>query len=364
MLSFVIIVVNRFIKLRRSKRHAPLNADKQECRHSDFNFDTPSTKPQPVASPHLSNFHRFLSDFHKLQCYYSITLQIASFIALYGPPSITHSIKNPFDEAFLLLVSTNGIIPIAIMFYTLGLCNRVNLYNVLLTSLSAILGSCTGIQIVKLLSKPHDKAKGAKLSDSGWPAATGGLAPEGICGRKYEITYPKKLKPEKVFLAGAALCDALIFTIISQWLIESFSHRLHISLRDRHLPFIKRSSLSKTTMKVIRRVIHVAAAFTLIWCTAMEYFFFYQTLVPQHDRIVNFNDWGFGQIVGIAVWAVAIVDFLGHEIGSLLGDSVRGFVGGRGRDGSKNGQRVVPLFVIEEAANWRAEKVKPLDEKK
>lgn len=49
----------------------------------------------------------------------------------------------------------------------------------------------------------------------------------------------------------------------------------------------------------------------------MEYFFFYQMLVPQYDRIVNFEDWGFGQIVGIAVWAVVILDLARHEIGML-----------------------------------------------
>ena len=52
----------------------------------------------------------------------------------------------------------------------------------------------------------------------------------------------------------------------------------------------------------------------------MELLFFYQMLVPQDDRIVKVGDWGFGQIVGIAVWAVVIIDFVRHEIGSLCGD--------------------------------------------
>ena len=64
-------------------------------------------------------------------------------------------------------------------------------------------------------------------------------------------------------------------------------------------------------------VVHVAAGSVLVWCTAMEIFFFYQMLVPQYDRIVNVKEWGFGQIVGIAVWAVVIVDFVRHEIGLL-----------------------------------------------
>ena len=92
----------------------------------------------------------------------------------------------------------------------------------LLTSLSAILGSCTGIEIVRSLSTLFNRTERTRHSDSGWPAATGGLAPETICGRKYEITYPKKLKPEKVFLAGAVLCDALIVGVIAWWLVTAF----------------------------------------------------------------------------------------------------------------------------------------------
>ena len=189
MLSFAIVAIYQVIRPRRSNRHPPPTAQNNQRRHTHSYSNTPYTRPQLVTSPHLLNFHRFLSDFHKLQCYYSTTLQIASFIALYSPSSTTDSIKNPFDEAFLLLVSTNGIVPIAVTFYTLRLCDRVTLYHILLTSLSAILGSCTGIEIVRLLSKPYDRTEGTSISDSGWPAATGGLAPEGICGRRYEITY-------------------------------------------------------------------------------------------------------------------------------------------------------------------------------
>lgn len=69
-----------------------------------------------------------------------------------------------------------------------------------------------------------------------------------------------------------------------------------------------------------KKMMHVAAVSVLIWCTAMESFFFYQILVPQYNRIVNFNDRGFGQIVGFTIWAVVVIDFLRHEIGSLGGD--------------------------------------------
>ena len=325
MLSFAVIGIYQLVKLRRSNRHSPPIVQIKQRRRPNPYSSTPHTKSQPLANSHRRNFYRFISDFHKLQCYYSITLQIASCIALYGPPSTTDSIRNPFDVAFLLLVSTNGIIPVAVTFYTLGLCGRLTLYHILISSLSAVLGSYTGVEIVSLLSKLYDGTEGAGLSETGWPAATGGLAPEGICGRKYVIKYPKKLRPEKVFLAGAALCDALIVGVIAWWLATSFpclSPTRRRLTRNGRPTFVGRLSLSENTIRLMRKMVHVAAASMLSWCTAMEYFFFYQMLVPQYDRIVNVRDWGFGQIVGMAVWTVVIVDFVRDEIGSLRGDIV------------------------------------------
>ncbi|KAI4181767.1 MAG: hypothetical protein L6R41_006416 [Letrouitia leprolyta] len=300
----------QLFKSHRSKIKSSTADRNTQSQHSHSSSpNTSSTELQSQSSPHLRNLYRLLSDFHKLQCTYSITLQIASFIALYGPPSTTHSIKNPFDESFLLLVSTNGIVPIAITFYTLKLCNKITLYHVLLTSLSTLFASYTGIEIVRLLLKPLDKTGGGgRFRDSGWPAATGGLAPEAICGRRYKITYPKKLRPEKVFLVGAVSCNVIIIGVIARWLAQSFPL------------MINRIFLPKSTTRSMRKMIHLAASLILIWCAAMEFFFFYQILVPQYDRIVNFNDWGFGQIVGITIWAVVIIDYARHEVGLLRED--------------------------------------------
>ena len=142
----------------------------------------------------------------------------------------------------------------------------------------------------------------------------GGQAPEIICGRNYEIRYPDNLKPEKVFLVGAVLCDALLVVVIGRWLTTAYPFRC-LQKRSR------RPSLSNSLLrsgKIARRAEsagYVAAAFVFLYCTSIENFFFYQMLVPQYDRIVNFEDWGFGQIVGIAVWAVVIIDLARHEIG-------------------------------------------------
>ena len=259
-------------------------------------------------SPHLKNFLHYLSEFHKLQCYYLITLQIAALIALYGPSSTTHSIRNPFDESFLLLLSINGILPIVLTLYTLALFGKITLYLISFTSFTVILASDTGITIVRLLSEPYDSAKGTRGSSLDWPATTGGLAPEAICGRKYIISYPKKLKPENIFMVGAVLCDALLVALIVQWCFTKWSSRPSSPHRSRRFENITGRAKSAG---------HMAAASIFLFCAGMEYFFFYQMLVAQHDRIVNFQDWGFGQIVGIAVWAVVIIDFARHEISML-----------------------------------------------
>ena len=294
LLSLAIAVVYHLVKIYADRKQRPKIIHNNE-----------RSLPPARISPHLQNFLRYLSEFHILQCYYSITLLTATLIALYGPSSTTHSIRNPFDEAFLLLLSINGILPIALMLYALALFGKITLYLISLTSLSVILASDTGITVVKMLLEPYNSAKGTRGSSVDWPAATGGLAPEAICGRRYAINYPKTLKPEKLFLVGAALCDALLVALIVRWCFKMRSARpssAHLSRRSE-----KMAGRAKSAG-------HIAAASIFFFCAGMEYFFFYQMLVPQYDRIVNFQDWGFGQIVGIAVWAVVIVDLARHEI--------------------------------------------------
>ncbi|KAL8710182.1 MAG: hypothetical protein Q9220_005265 [cf. Caloplaca sp. 1 TL-2023] len=293
-LGFMTIAVYQIIQLYRSGSAISTPPRKVQCDQSRSPSNTTSSEFQDKISPHLRNFHRFLSEFHKLQCYYSITLQIASFIALHGPQSARRSIKNPFDESFLLLVSTNGIVPVATTFYTLHLCRELTIYHVLLTSLSAIFASYTGIEIVSLLLKPFISSK---FPDSGWPAATGGLAPEAVCGRKYQIKYPKKLRPEKVFLVGLASCDLIIIGLmvcrLAPFLRKLFQF-LRRSSQRRHPFLIMPPPKFKIITGLTSRTVHVGVGSILTWCAAIEFFFYYQILVPQYDRIVNFDDWGFG----------------------------------------------------------------------
>ena len=62
---------------------------------------------------HFGFWLRSLSEFHKAQCFYSIALQIASFVTIYGKE------KNRMDDTFPLLISADGILPVATVLYTL-----------------------------------------------------------------------------------------------------------------------------------------------------------------------------------------------------------------------------------------------------
>ena len=337
LINLLFTALYRFLRTHRYQKQGSTATRSNRQGLPDADSISPDTIASENASPHLQNFLRYLSDFHKLQCYYAITLQIATLIALYGPSTTTHSIRNPFDEAFLLLLSINGILPVSIMLYSLALVGDITIYDICLTSLSAILASDTGITIVNFLSQPHNSGKGTRGSYIDWPAATGGLAPETICGRRYKIRYPKKLTPEKVFLVGTVLCDGFLIGLIIWWILATYyphkTSKLSAYLQ-RHrwctrpswcLPPPNRSPVPSETKprsrsgKIADRAAqsagHISAAIIFIFATGMEYFCFYQMLVPQYDRIVDFRDWGFGQIVGIAVWAVVFIDLARHEIG-------------------------------------------------
>lgn len=260
---------------------------KKDKRRKEQQPKSSENNPPSDMNPHLRNFLRYLSDFHKLQCYYSITLQIATLIALYGPLSTTHSIRNPFDEAFLLLISINGILPIALILYALALFGKASAYHLSLSGLSAILATDTGFTIVKLLSEPYGSAQQSRGSYIDWSPATGGLAPEVICGRRYVINYPKKLKPEKIFMVGAVLCDVLMMGIVANCLCTAYPRLLwpfrrffQKSKSDRSLSLSDRSLLHRleqqgTISCWVVSASHATVALVFLFCNTMEFFFFY-----------------------------------------------------------------------------------------
>ena len=232
-----------------------------------------------------------------MQCYYAIALLIAAFVALYGG---NNAERAQLDEAFLLLISADGLIPVALTLYTLMLFRRSTLYHIVLTVISALLASSTGFWIVKHYSLNQP------LTSEQWPATCGSLSPQYICGFGFELSYA--YSPQIVFTVVAVLCDILIFYLVVWYALSRVEIESLTQLKDIVLPKGSR------TLGLVRAMLHTLAVIILLACTLGELFFFGK-LLNEHDTIMDVHDWGFGQIVGITVWVAVIIDLARHEIG-------------------------------------------------
>ena len=251
-------------------------------------------KPKHQSHPEL--WLKTLSEFHKAQCYYSIALQIASFVALYGGSDTN---RNKLDEVFLLLIGANGLVPIAIVIYTLTLSERTNSYHILLTFISASLASFIGFAAVAHFESTQE------VSEGSWPKICGGLSPQYLCdwGMELERYY----YPNRFFLAGAVLCNTLIVFVTGWYLTKCFKDH---SMFQRFTATYNRSTIVRP---LLTTVLHTTAIFILLFGSAAELFFFRQFFSKRFTGVLN--EWGFGQIVGITIWSAVIVDLGRHEIG-------------------------------------------------
>lgn len=238
-------------------------------------------------------------EFHILQCYFSIALQIASFVALYGG---NNADRSQLDEVFLMLISADGLIPVALTLYTLMLLRRTTLYHIVLSTTSALLASATGFWIVKNYSL------NLPFSDDRWPDTCGALSPQYICGFELEMNLFDS--PNIMFVIAASLCDTLIFYLLLWFTLSRVKIKPLTEFKERILPQGSRS------LGLVKTILHTLAVILLLACTIVELFFFIQ-LLSTKSGMIDMSNWGFGQIVGITVWCAVIVDLVRHEIGML-----------------------------------------------
>ena len=239
----------------------------------------------------LAFWIRSLSDFHKAQCFYSIALQIASFVFIYGEN------KNRTDEMFLLLISADGLIPVITTLYTLLLLGRAKVYDVILAGISVLLASITGFGIVLGYSWTKN------VSDVDGPASCGKLSPQWICVLTIEMEL--NYHPDFFFTGGAVTLDVLMVLLIIWYSLPTL--KTHLDSKYLRYPRM----IDKKARRVVVLALHIFSILSIISCAAIELFFFH--IILEDDNSYVAHEWSFGQVVGITVWSAVIIDLIRYE---------------------------------------------------
>ena len=300
LLGFAVLAsfrLRRHLAKKKGERAAQHTIKEQGAWMSSSNI---AANPPPLGNEksHSKLWIFAMGEFHKLQCYYAIALLIASFVALYGR---NDAARAQLDDAFLMLISANGLVPVSLTFYTLTLLRRTTPYHIVLTIMSALLASTTGFWIVRNYSLDQP------ATSEQWPDTCGALSPQYICGG-YEFEMNDNYYPQIFFTVAATLCDILTLYLVMWYTLSRFKNQYLARLKERLLPKGSR------THRLVKAVLHTLAVVILLGCTTMELFFFVKLLFNKYT-ITDLHDWGFGQIVGITVWVAVIVDLARHEIG-------------------------------------------------
>ena len=232
-----------------------------------------------------------LSNFHKAQCFYSIALQIASFVRIYGKS------KDRMDEMFLLFISADGLIPVTITLYTLLLLRHAQVYDIILAAFSTLLATITGFSII--LGLPSITS----MDDTKYPASCGNLSPQWICAARLE--YAHNIRADRFFAGGAIALDVVTGFLTLSYFLPGLMTCTGLFFLNRPRTF------SEGIRMVIVPALHSITLLSILACAVIELYLFSMVLGKKSPSITH--DWSFGQIVGITIWSAVIIDFIKYE---------------------------------------------------
>lgn len=259
------------------------------------------------ARRHWEVTNAILADFQKAQCYLTIALQIASFVVIFS--DLVSTSYN--DQNLLLLVSLDGLIPVVLGLYTLMTFGKKSWYMITLSVISVALASATGCYIsLKVLLPQASQSDVQTINVAGgtWPAVCGGTGPEGVCNG----IGPNAVgfdDDSSAFLAMMAVLDAITVLLVL-WKISTESTIAWSTasgwLANRLTGQQKSREHNLHRIQYVTRIFfHFLVASSILGCLAVELYFFDQIFTSS---LVDFTSWGFGQIVGITVWAGIFIE--------------------------------------------------------
>jgi hypothetical protein len=245
-----------------------------------------------------------LAEFHKTQCYFTIALQIATFVIIYSKTTPLLFV----DQNFLLLVSLDGLLPVTLSLYTLMTFGKRSWYMIGLSVVSAVLSTANGVHITRNFASYTD------VPGLG-PAACGGVGPAGLCyaiGRNSEIFqedvtsfYYKLIMGITDIFMGCLVLWKILTESTPWWSvwIKGLAKILTAGMKST-------SGFTSDETHRSNRLNHRIQFWTAVFfhfiivagmliCLGIVFSLFQQVLASPY---VDAKSWGFGQIVGITIW--------------------------------------------------------------
>jgi hypothetical protein len=282
----------------------------------------PQKPPQigKTAEDHYIVFCATLAEFHKAQCYFTIALQIATFVITYNKSSPTTYI----DQNFLLLVAIDGLLPVTLTLYSLMTFGKRSWYMISLSIISVVLSTANGIHINRTFVSFTD------VPGFG-PKTCGGVGPVGLCfgiGANNIYIDDSVLSNEFYVImiiadisAGCLVIWKLLTEATNWWslftkmLAKRFVARMKSTSGLTADELLRCDKVNHRIQLITVIVFHFLIAVALLGCSAFDLYLLQQLLASP---FVDAKSWGFGQIVGITIWMGVILELVYLEWSEYL----------------------------------------------
>lgn len=246
-----------------------------------------------------------LVEFHKAQCYFSFSLQIAALV-LIAQNSSTKDMPDYQDARLMPGISMTGIVPVIFTLTCISRYGRQSWYLIILSSVTGILATATLISITRfwaVLDAPVPDTGIADFDSATRKAVCGTMNWSDICN-PYSATAIDRVPLRYTWAVWAICCLWLIYCVLSKLLFGAPKNpRVARLVENWKTPDNRlRASIHFVPLSCYRSL----GLLSWMFCFAFQLYYYAAYFL---DGLVS-TQWTFGQIISVTVWMPSIVEYL------------------------------------------------------
>lgn len=162
----------------------------QAFQHGWDAAETRSQHLNDVFQEHLTQLVAALTDFHKAQCFFMLSINITVLVVIQRGGFDPHSLQQTYDTyVFLLVLAANGFLPITFTLTNLYLVGMLSWFLILLSTVTVMLSIATLASVGRFNPSEADMRNLKTLAASGGPPECDGFQPGIYCLRTAGFTY-------------------------------------------------------------------------------------------------------------------------------------------------------------------------------
>ena len=162
----------------------------QAFQHGWSEVETRSQHLNKVSQEHLTHLVAALTDFHKAQCFFMLSINITVLVVIQRGGFDPQSLQQTYGTyVFLLVLAANGFLPITFTLTNLYLVGMLSWFLILLSTVTVVLSIATLASVGRLNPSEADMRNLKTLAASGGPPECDFFQPGIYCLSAGEFSY-------------------------------------------------------------------------------------------------------------------------------------------------------------------------------